>query len=111
MRQAMNLAFDFEWTNKNLFYGLYDRTASFFELSPLKAEGMPKPDELALLEPYKAELRPEVFGDAVLPPVSDGSGQDRKLLRRASQLLDEAGWNNDGGCAATPRARRSMSNS
>lgn len=97
VRQAMNLAFDFEWTNKNLFYGLYDRTASFFELSPLKADGLPKPEELALLEPFRAELRPAVFGDAVLPPVSDGSGQDRKLLREASRLLDEAGWRSDGG--------------
>ena len=97
VRQAMNLAFDFEWTNRNLFFGLYDRTASFFELSPLKAEGLPKPDELALLEPYRAQLRPEVFGEAVLPPVSDGSGQDRKLLREASRLLDEAGWTADGG--------------
>ena len=96
VRQAMNLAFDFEWTNKNLFYGLYDRTASFFELSPLKAEGMPKPDELKLLAPYTAQLRPDVFGEAVMPPVSDGSGQDRKLLRQASELLDQAGWKADG---------------
>lgn len=104
VRQAMNLAFDFEWTNKNLFYGLYDRTASFFELSPLKAEGLPKPDELAVLEPYKGDVRPEVFGEAVLPPVSDGSGQDRKLLREASRLLDEAGWKStDGGVRRNAR--------
>jgi microcin C transport system substrate-binding protein len=96
VRQALNLAFDFEWSNQNLFYGSYKRTASFFESSPLKAEGKPSPEELALLEPFKAELRPEVFGEAVLPPVSDGSGQDRKLLREASQLLDEAGWTADG---------------
>ncbi len=96
VREALNLAFDFEWTNKNLFFGLYKRTASFFELSPLKAEGVPPANELALLEPHRARLRPEVFGEAILPPVSDGSGQDRKLLRRASQLLDEAGWTQDG---------------
>jgi microcin C transport system substrate-binding protein len=96
VRQALNLAFDYEWTNKNLFFGLYKRTASFFELSPLKAEGMPPPDELALLEPYRATLRPEVFGEPAVPPVSDGSGQDRKLLRQASRLLDEAGWAQDG---------------
>lgn len=92
VREALVLAFDYEWTNKNLFFGLYDRTASFFELSPLKAQGLPPPDELALLEPFRKTLRPEVFGEAVVPPVSDGSGQDRKLLRKASQLLDEAGW-------------------
>lgn len=96
VRKALNLAFDFEWSNKNLFYGLYSRTASFFELSPLKAEGVPPPEELAVLEPMRAALRPEVFGAPELPPVSDGSGQDRTLLRRASQLLDEAGWATDG---------------
>jgi microcin C transport system substrate-binding protein len=97
VREALNLAFDFEWSNKNLFFGLYSRTASFFELSPLKAEGLPSPQELALLEPMRATLRPEVFLEPVMPPVSDGSGQDRKLLRRASELLDEAGWKPDGG--------------
>jgi microcin C transport system substrate-binding protein len=96
VRQALNLAFDYEWTNKNLFFSLYKRTASFFELSPLKAEGLPPPDELALLEPFRKTLRPEVFGEAIVPPVSDGSGQDRKLLREASRLLDEAGWAQDG---------------
>ena len=92
VRQALNLAFDFEWSNANLFYGLYTRTASFFELSPLKAQGLPPADELALLEPLRAGLRPEVLGTPVMPPESDGSGQDRKLLRQASSLLDEAGW-------------------
>lgn len=96
VRKALSLAFDFEWSNKNLFYGLYKRTTSFFELSPLKADGVPPPEELAVLEPMRATLRPEVFGEPELPPVSDGSGQDRKLLRRASQLLDEAGWATDG---------------
>lgn len=96
VRDALNLAFDFEWSNKNLFFGLYNRTASFFELSPLKAEGPPTPEDLALLHPLKAELRPEVFGEPIVPDVSDGSGQDRKLLRQASQLLDEAGWTADG---------------
>ena len=96
VREALNLAFDYEWTNQNLFFGLYKRTASFFELSPLKAEGVPPPDELALLEPFRASLRPEVFGEAIVPPVSDGSGQDRKLLRQASKLRDEAGWVQDG---------------
>ncbi|MFN4141818.1 extracellular solute-binding protein [Aestuariivirga sp.] len=96
VRKALNLAFDFEWTNKNLFFGLYERTASFFEMSPLKAEGLPKAEELALLEPFRGSLRPEVFGEVAQPPVSDGSGQDRKLLREASKLLDEAGWAADG---------------
>ena len=96
VRKALNLAFDFEWTNTNLFFGLYKRTASFFELSPLKAEGPPPPDELALLEPLRTDLRPEVFEAPPVPVASDGSGQDRKLLREASRLLDEAGWTADG---------------
>lgn len=96
VRKALALAFDFEWTNKNLFFGLYNRTASFFELSKLKAEGPPPADELALLESYRATLRPEVFEAPELPAVTDGSGQDRKLLRKASALLDEAGWKADG---------------
>ena len=97
VRRAFNLAFDFEWTNKNLFYGSYTRTASFFEASPLKANGPPTADELAILEPMRAMLRPGVFLAPELPPVSDGSGQDRKLLRLASELLDQAGWTNDNG--------------
>ena len=97
VRRAFNLAFDFEWTNKNLFYGSYRRTASFFEASPLKANGVPPADELAILEPMRGMLRPEVFSAPELPPVSDGSGQDRKLLRQASELLDQAGWANDNG--------------
>lgn len=96
VRKALGLAFDFEWTNKNLFYGLYQRTASFFENSPMKAEGLPSPDELALLEPYRDKLPPEVFAQAVSPPVSDGSGTDRKLLREAARLLTEAGWEQNG---------------
>jgi microcin C transport system substrate-binding protein len=96
VREALNLAFDFEWTNRNLFFGSYTRTASFFEMSPLKAEGAPGPGELALLEPLRSKLRPDVFGEVVVPEISDGSGQDRKMLRRASALLDEAGWKNDG---------------
>jgi len=96
VREAINFAFDFEWTNRNLFFGLYDRTQSFFQRSPLQADGTPKPDELALLDPLKPSLRPEMFGPAVLAPVSNGSGQDRALLRRASALLDEAGWKTDG---------------
>jgi len=97
VRRAFDLAFDFEWTNKNLFYGLYDRTASFFESSPLKAVGAPPPEELAILEPMRAMLRPEVFSAPELPPVSDGSGRDRKLLQQASELLDQAGWTVDNG--------------
>lgn len=97
VREALGLAFDFEWTNKNLFYGLYKRTGSFFENSALKAEGPPSAEEIALLEPYRDQLPPGVFGEPYSPPVSDGSGQDRRLLRRASRLLSQAGWSVQDG--------------
>lgn len=96
VRKALDLAFDFEWMKANLFYGSYDRTTSFFENSPLMAKGKPSEEELKILEPFRKELRPEVFEEAYVPPVSDGSGQDRKLLRQASQLLAEAGWTRQG---------------
>jgi microcin C transport system substrate-binding protein len=92
VRKALDYAFDFEWTNKNFFYGLYKRTESFFENSDMKAEGKPSPEELALLEPFKDKLPAEVFGEPYRPPVSDGSGSDRRLLREAGKLLDEAGY-------------------
>mgnify|MGYP006273022143 CR=1 FL=1 len=92
VRLALDYAFDFEWTNENLFYGLYERTASYFENSPLKAQGKPSEAELALLEPYRDQLPASVFEDAYLPPTSDGSGRDRRKLRQASRLLNEAGW-------------------
>jgi microcin C transport system substrate-binding protein len=92
VRKAFDLAFDYEWTNRNIFYGLYTRTASYFENSGLKASGKPSAEELALLEPYREKLPLEVFAEPYVSPVSDGSGTDRKLLRQAGQLLTEAGW-------------------
>jgi microcin C transport system substrate-binding protein len=97
VREAIGLAFDFTWTNKNLFFDLYKRTESYFENSPMKAEGEPDPAELVLLEPFRDTLPETVFGPAITPPASDGSGQDRQLLRRAGQLLDEAGWRVEDG--------------
>ncbi|MBE7201840.1 MAG: ABC transporter substrate-binding protein [Parafilimonas terrae] len=101
VREAIGLCFDFEWSNKNLMYGAYTRTASFFENSDLKATGKPSVEELALLEPLK-DLPPEVFGEAWTPPVSDGSGQDRALLKRADALLREAGCTRQGGSLVLP---------
>lgn len=92
VRKALDYAFNFEWSNKNLFYELYLRTASYFENSDMKAEGKPSPDELALLEPFRDQLDPAVFEDVYSPPVSSGQGQDRNLLREANRLLTEAGW-------------------
>ncbi len=93
VRKALGLAFDFEWTNKNLFYNLYTRTHSYFENSDLKAEGLPSEEELKILEPFKDQLPASLFTTPVYsPPVSNGSGQDRVLLRKASKILKDAGW-------------------
>jgi len=91
LREALIDAFDFEWTNKNLMYGSYLRTHSVFQNSAMMAQGRPGPDELALLEPYRGKVPDEVFGEPFVPPVSDGSGQDRAQLRKAQQLLQAAG--------------------
>jgi len=92
VRKALDLAFDFEWTNRNVFYGLYTRTVSFFENSPMKAEGTPSDAERALLTNLGVPVSDEALGSAYMPPKSDGSGQDRSLLVEAGKLLDEAGW-------------------
>ena len=93
VRQAVGLLFNFEWSNESLFYGQYARINSFWENSELAAEGMPSDAELALLEPI-ADLLPAgvIDGEAVMAPVSGNRTLDRKNLRKASALLDEAGW-------------------
>lgn len=92
VRKALGLAFDFEWANRYLFHNLYSRTQSYFENSTLKATGEPSEEERKLLTGLGVPVAQEALGTADLPPVSDGSGQDRKLLLEASKLLDEAGW-------------------
>ncbi|MGH6792343.1 MAG: extracellular solute-binding protein, partial [Methyloceanibacter sp.] len=92
VRKALDLAFDFEWTNRNVFYGLYQRTESFFENSPMKAEGEPSEAERALLDELGVPVAEEALGAVYLPSKSDGSGADRKLLFEAGKLLDETGW-------------------
>ena len=91
VREAVTNAFDFEWTNKTIMYGAYARTQSVFQNSNMMANGPPSPEELALLEPFRGKVPAEVFGEPYVPPVSDGSGQDRGLLRKAVQLLQDAG--------------------
>ena len=92
VREALGLAFDFEWSNQALFYGQYTRTRSYFENSELAARGLPGPEELALLEPFREQLPEEVFTKEYQPPATDGSGNNRANLRRAAELLKEAGW-------------------
>jgi len=92
LREALIDCFDFEWTNKNLMYGAYDRTQSVFENSPMKAVGKPSPLELALLEPFRGKVPDEVFGEPYVPPITDGSGHDRRWLLSGAKLLNEAGF-------------------
>ena len=92
VREAITLAFDFEWMNKALFYGAYSRANSYFQNTEYAARDYPHADELVLLAPMKAELPPEVFTRIFEPPKSDGNGFDRDNLLKASNLLDDAGW-------------------
>ena len=105
VREALIDAFDFEWTNKNIMYGAYDRTHSVFQNSPMMAKGKPDADELALLEPFRGKQPDEVFDEPYVPPVTDGSGQDRQWLRRGARLLDDAGCTLKNGKRVSPEGK------
>jgi microcin C transport system substrate-binding protein len=92
VRQALGYAFDFEWTNQNLFYKAYKRTTSYFSNSELASSGLPSQEELAILTPLRGQIPDEVFTTAYAPPTTDGSGNIRANLRQAVQLLTSAGW-------------------
>ncbi|MCB1384701.1 MAG: ABC transporter substrate-binding protein [Nitratireductor sp.] len=95
-RQAIATVFDFEWTNRNIFYGAYKRSQSMFEGSAFAAMDPPSADELILLEPYRDRLPESVFGAPVRQFETDGSGNDRAALRQATRLLRQAGWRRSG---------------
>lgn len=92
VRQALNYAFDFESLNATLFFGQYVRSRSYWQGSPLEAKGLPNADELALLEPFRAMVPPEVFTAEFTQPTTAGSGDVRENLLKARALLEEAGW-------------------
>ena len=92
VRQALGYAFDFEWTNKNLFYGLYTRSNSYFTNSELASAGLPSGRELEILEEYRGRIPDELFTTEFQLPTTDGSGRLRQNLRAAQKLLQEAGW-------------------
>ena len=92
VREALSYAFDFEWTNKNLFYNAYKRTNSFFENSELASSGVPSGEELDLLNDYRELLPQKLFQEEYNPPKTDGSGFMRKELQEATKLLQDAGW-------------------
>lgn len=97
VRQAMNYAFDFEWSNKTLFHDAYSRTESYFSNSELASRGLPEGEELKILEQFRGQIPDEVFTTEYKAPVTDGSGSNRANLRKALELLQEAGWTVKGG--------------
>jgi len=105
VREAITYAFDFEWTNKNLFYGLYHRLTSYFTNTPYAATGLPTPDELKLLEPFRSQLPPELFTEPFALPRTDGSGQIRDNLKIAQGLLEKAGCTIKDGRLVDPKGR------
>ena len=92
VREALAYAFDFEWSNKELFYGAYQRTRSYFDNSELAATGVPQGEELKILEKFRGRIPDAVFTTEYDPPKYDGSGNIRDGLRAALKLLKEAGW-------------------
>lgn len=92
VRLALSYAFDFEWSNQNLFYKAYTRTRSYFANSELASSGLPSQAELAVLTSLRGQIPDEVFTQAYAPPTTDGSGNIRANLRAAQQLLNSAGW-------------------
>ena len=92
VRKALSYVFDFNWTNKNLFYDAYKRTNSFFENSELASSGLPSKKELDYLTPYMDVLPKEIFTNEYNPPSTDGSGYIRSELKEASKLLQNSGW-------------------
>jgi len=97
VREALGLALDYEWMNRQMFYGAYQRVQGLFGNTDCSAQGLPSADELALLEPWRAVLPPAVFGPMTQPPRTDGNNSLRANLRRAQALLREAGWTVQGG--------------
>ncbi len=97
VREAIVALYDFEWANKNLFYGAYTRSRSFFSNSELAETGAPSAEELKLLEPFKDQIPPQALTTEYNPPKTDGSGNIRDNLRNALQLFADAGWSVKNG--------------
>lgn len=97
VRKALGLALDFEWTNTSLFFDQYTRNNSFFSNSELAAKGLPQEEELALLEPFRQDLPPELFTQELSPATTKPPSSLRANLREAKELLAEAGWEMSGG--------------
>ncbi len=92
VREALNLLFDFEWINQNLFYGQYKRINSYYPNSELSARGIPSALEMDILKPFKDTLPAAIFDDTYTPPVNDTPQTRRVNMRKANALLNDAGW-------------------
>jgi microcin C transport system substrate-binding protein len=92
VREALGYLFNFEWTNKTLFYGAYKRTESYFANSDLASSGLPGPDELAILDQYRGRIPDAVFTKVFKTPTTNGNGDIRPNIHEALKLLAEAGW-------------------
>jgi microcin C transport system substrate-binding protein len=92
IRAAIGQAFDFEWSNRTLFYGQYVRMNSYFSGSELASQGLPAGEELEILEKYRGRIPDAVFTEEFKPPTTDGSGNNRANLRKAADMLKAAGW-------------------
>lgn len=105
VREALGYAFDFEWSNKSFAYGSYTRTASYFENAELAAKGPPSASEVRILEPFRGKIPDEVFSKPFELPKTDGSGNNRDNLRKAADLLKEAGWTIKNGALTDAQGR------
>ena len=106
VREAISLMYDFEWQNKNLSFGFYQRTRSFFGNCELEAKGLPSPEELKILEPLRGKIPDDVFTTEWNPPKTDGSGNIREQVRKAIGLLKEAGWEIKDGKMTNKEGRK-----
>ena len=97
VRLALSYAYDHEWINKTIYQNAYVRTDSYFDNSPLASSGLPSKNELELLNVWKDEIPAEVFTETFTPPLTDGSGNDRKNLLKAKEILEKEGWNVENG--------------
>ena len=97
VRLALSYAYDHEWINKTIYQNAYVRTDSYFDNSPLASSGLPSKNELELLNVWKDEIPAEVFTETFTPPLTDGSGNDRKNLLKAKEILEKEGWKVENG--------------
>lgn len=106
VRKALTLAFDFDWSNRKLFYNQYTRCDSYFSNSELASRGLPQGDELQLLNRFRNQLPDEVFNQEWHPPSTDEPGELRQNLRQAKKLLEQAGWFVKEGALQNAQGRR-----